>query len=145
MPLKVLLEDEVGELRAGSEPEAVIRYRTNTGGHSEDAAQDSVDKAGKIDPIRFGAALWGALILGWEGLFDGKGKPVPFKCPAQVLGRVRDQVKDLKLKLTEPEIERRAQGEWVNAVIRGLPTTVKAQLQAAVNAGKAQANEALGN
>lgn len=145
MPLTIQLEDERGEIRVGSEPQAVIRYRRTTTGDIEDSLEEATGKAGEIDKVRYSAALWGRVILGWDGLFDPKGQAVPFEVPVEVLERVRAQLAALQLKLPEPDVRKRAQGEWVRAVVRGLPLAVKVDLQKRVDVGTEEVAKALGN
>ena len=145
MPLEVQLEDVVEEFRVGSEPQAVIRFRRKNAGHVEDSIQDATDAKGAVDPQRLGEALWGRLIVGWSGIVDGKGQAVPFEAPADVVARVLARAKDRGEKAVESDLQRRAQGAWVYAVIRGFPPKVKGELQSRTNADDAEVTAALGN
>lgn len=145
MPLITQLEDVTGEIRFGTEPQAVIRYRRIRAGDIDDAIAASTDRRNHTVVRRYDAELWGRLILGWEGIIDTKGQPVPFTAPPDVVDRVRAQAKEEGLALAGEDLARRAQGEWVCAVIRGFPVRVKTALQSEVNVDVEQVAGALGN
>lgn len=117
-------------------------YVERNAGVVEDAADDALAAGLGTDERAFVDAVWGRVVLGWSGLEDAAGAPVPFDPPAGLLADVREALGE---KIGADVVTRRARGLWTHAVVRALPAKTKRALEAAIGSGDRRAAEALGN
>jgi len=146
VPLRIQLEDVVEVLRFGSEPAATIRVRRLRTGHRVEAQQAAADRRGVVDEAAFADELSGLSVLGWEGIEDLAGRPVPFEVPADKLAEAERENAALGDRALPPKaLRRRAQARWVSAVLGGLPTEVRDTIDLVRFGDLAKVNAALGN
>lgn len=146
MPLRIQLEDVIETLSFGEAPAATIRVRHLRSGHRIEAHMAAADRRGVVDDAAATEEEFGLSVLGWTGIEDMNGKPVPFEAPPAFVEEAARANAALGEKALAPkDFARRAKARWIAQVIGGLPADVRAAVDMARYGDLAQVNRALGN
>lgn len=146
MPLRIQLEEVIETLSFGEAPAATIRVRHLRSGHRVEAQEAAADARGVVDEEALRVELDGLSIVGWTGVEDIDGNPVPFEAPPAAIAAAEAANAALGEKaLPRRACLRRAQARWVSNVLGGFPGSVRDKVDAIRFGDLAKVNRALGN